>query len=266
MINIYLIIYFIYIFSVGLIYLYKSQTKIGEYKPLLLFIVTILTVMADIITCILNEIDKNYIKLVNFIISHVLTSLILGLNTYRFISFYINNVRIKNSIKNINNTEIEKKNKIIFTSIFSLFISSLIYSSVIFVKYKEIKIYEHNWQYYPIYFVSISFFIIIMPMITYLLKGIYKNMYECYLTLSMGFLGCFIAILFNFLNIDIKAQYILVISNFIIINILYLKPLYTFFYIKKNINKSKNINNLDNLNEIYEKELNFLKEYLIICV
>lgn len=267
MINIYLIIYFIYIFSVGLIYLYKSQTKVGQYKPLLLFIITIFTSIADIISCLFYENNNKYIRMVNFIISHVLTSLILGLSIYRFISFYINDIRIKNTIKSIDNNLIENKNKMLFTSIFCLFVLALVYSTFIFIKYKEVIININNWQYYPIYIISISFFIIIMPTIIYLLKGIYKNIYECYLTLSMGFLGCFISIIFNLLNINIKSRYILLISNSIIINILYFKPLYHFYKFKKTFNKTKIIkemNNINDITEIYYKELRFLKEYQIL--
>lgn len=263
MVNIYIILCIPYIFCIGSLYLYKSQKRKNQYKPVILFLTTMFTSIIDIISCILYETNNFHFKLINFVLSHLFTSLILSLTTYRFFSFYLNDIRFKNMINNISNKKINNKYRIFIILLFTYLISSLVYSVLIIIKYKHDEFNKTNWQYYPIYIQSISFFLIVMPIIIYLLKGIYNNIYECYLKLSMGFLGCFMTIIFDIINIKFETRYILLFSNFLIINILYMIPLYYFYKYNKKTNKQEN-KNIDiniNLNEIYCQEMKFLKNY-----
>lgn len=255
------VLYFIYILSISIVYLYKSQITINQYKPIILFIATFLTSITDIISCILYDTNKIHFKLINFILSHFFTSLILSLTIYRFVSFYINNIRIKNIINNNDNKIIDNKYKIFIILLFSFCLLALIYSIFIVINNKK-DFGKDNWRYYPIYFISISFFLIIMPIITYTLTSVYQNIYECYLTLSMGFLGTLLVIIFDNFNIKLNTQYILVLSNIIIITFLYFIPLYK-IYNNKNVNQDNKSINI-NTTRINFEEINFLEEYNIL--
>lgn len=255
------VLYLIYILSISIVYVYKSRTIIGQYKPIILFIATFLTSITDIISCILYDTNIIHFKLLNFVLSHFFTCLILSLTLYRFVSFYINNIRIKNIINNNNNKIIDNKYKKFIILLFSFCLLTLIYSILIVLNNKN-NFSKNNWQYYPIYFISISFFLIIMPIIIYILTNIYQNIYECYLTLSMGFLGTLLVIIFDNINIKINTQYILVLSNIIIISFLYFIPLYKIYNNKKTDWDNKSIN-IDTTRINFE-EINFLEKYNIL--